>query len=155
MNDTPLPFEQEQITPKHKDIKLSKLRRIRDRALTPGEEYVRKNELVRIRETDSFNGRQIPLVSRSRQDVVKSYEPEAPNNRWLKYIVRVGNLKYVQVCKLVRRLVDRTTRIRRVLAGNHKFTPKQVEILNHQFLTMAKQLEIAATDMKGRNRANA
>lgn len=157
MNDTqtPIPFEQETIRA-HTDIRLSKLRRIRDRALLMGEEYVRKGELVRIEKSDVYNGRRIRVMEFERQDVVKNYDPEVPNNPMLKYIIKLSSFSYAKLGQLIRRLVDRTTRLRRVLAKpDHGFTPKQVEMLNHQFITMARQLEVAVAEAKGRNHANA
>jgi adenylate cyclase len=151
----PVPFEQEDIKPRHKDIKLSKLRRLRDRELQPGEEYVRHNEQFRTVTTRHFNGRQIPVVAYERVAVVKAYQPESPTPWELKYIVRVGRLKITQLSNLVRRLVNRTTRLRTALAKpDHGFDERQVEALNYQFMVMAKQLEFAVTEAKGRIHAD-
>ena len=149
MTETPIPFEQD--TTIRKDIRLSKLRRIRDRALRPGEEYVRKGEQVRTVTHKHFDGRQILIVSYERQDVVKEYNPEPPNNWKLKYLIKLGQFKLTQLRNLIRRLLDRTTRLRKRLARpDHGFDEKQVKVLNYQFMVMAQQLEIAVAEAKGR-----
>lgn len=156
--ENPIPFERENITPRHKDIKLSKLRRIRDRALQPGEEYVRKNEYRRVVVMEPFNGRLIPFVEWMKSDVVKNYDPEPPNNWALVYTIKLGTLRITQLSKLIKRLVNRTARLRKVLAlpdvAKH-FTPTQIQMLNFQFMRMAKQLEMAVGEAKGRIHANA
>lgn len=154
--EIPIPFEQENITPKHKDVSLSKLRKLRDRPLVQGEEYVRKNELVRTVSTQHYNGRRIPYVVCARQDVVKSYEPEPPNSWKLKYLVKLAGFKMVQLKHLIKRLMNRTDRLRKRLARpDHGFTPKQVQMLNVQFMAMAYQLEAAVAEAKERTHAHA
>lgn len=156
MNEAaPIPFELDTtIVARHKDIKLSKLRRLRDRPLGRGEEYVRKNELVRIEQTDVYNGRRIRVMKLERADVVKAYEPEPPNNWALKYMVKLTTLKIKQLRNLVRRLIERTTRLRIFLARpGLKLKAEQINILNFQFMRMAKQLEMAVAEAKGRVQA--